>query len=74
MVATYNKRTGIVSHHDTIDMVGEEGFTVTETNLLGTHLFIESIVVQVWVRNCVFRWVSSSIELWKEFNLNEISN
>ncbi|XP_059649267.1 late embryogenesis abundant protein D-34-like [Cornus florida] len=45
--ATRNERAGLVGHTDVTDVAGDQGVTVTETDLPGTRIITESVADQV---------------------------
>lgn len=45
--AARNERASLVGHHDFSDVAGEQGITVTETDVPGSRMITESVAGQV---------------------------
>ena len=59
--ATRNERAGVVGHKDFTDVTGDRGVTVSETDVPGSRIIIESVAGQVRNRNTLTYFLCYSL-------------
>ena len=59
--ATRNERAGVVGHKDFTDVTGDRGATVSETDVPGSRIIIESVAGQVRNRNTLTYFLCYSL-------------